>query len=309
MTIGLLSNENLPRGLNWTLLSDSLFAEIEKISDAQRIAPPPLSVGALGEYWRSGTRSGRMDTLFSMQGRARPELPLFVMSKFARKARKAVFYVDPWAYTIEKIHFVDQLMGHDIAFIPYIEAHRALQAKKSSTKYVYLPFASDNDVFKDHGEDRDIDILWMGRRSEDLHQALLDLSERLGLNYQYRETTGFISDPRDLGKLAARSRYFVVTPPEAERSGGYSPLLMRYFEGLAAGCRLLGAKPGSGEFDELLPSSAILEVSPDGSDLADRFERDQTDEKAWEATRLAQSIVRSEHGWDARARTIVEYLR
>jgi len=47
---------------------------------------------------------------------------------------------------------------------------------------------------------------------------------------------------------------------------------MRYLEGIAAETRLLGVVPRSGEFDELLPRDAILEVAPDGSDLAERLD-------------------------------------
>jgi len=59
------------------------------------------------------------------------------------------------------------------------------------------------------------------------------------------------------------------------RTGGFSPLVMRYFEGLAAGTRLLVVLPRSGEY-EALPTDAFCQVSPDGSDLAQRLDEDRS---------------------------------
>ncbi|OBV11207.1 glycosyltransferase family protein [Erythrobacter dokdonensis] len=308
MKIGLLSNEKLPRGINWTLLSDPLFADLHALGAGEILAPPPPGLSTAGEYLRLAGRAQKMDAFFSMHGKARPEWPLQALSWAAGRVLRAVFYVDPWKHAIDRIAQADRLFGHDLVFVPYAEALRDLEAKGGRTRYIYLPFACDTEVFRPREVARDIDILWMGRRDPMLHRSLLALSEQRGLNYQYRETTGFLDDPRDLGLLAARSRYFVVTPPEPERSGGYSPLLMRYFEGLAAGCRLLGTLPASGEFEALLPRDSLLEVAGDGSDLASRYDADQGDDAAWAATREAMRLTREHHGWRARATTIIDEL-
>ncbi|MEM8726533.1 MAG: hypothetical protein AAGE86_13530, partial [Pseudomonadota bacterium] len=250
------------------------------------------------------------EALFSMHGRVRPPLPFQALSWAAKPKVRAVFYVDPWAHLLDRINRIDRLFGHDLVFIPYREAFDALRAEKGGERYLYLPFAADTRVFAPPPPDhpRDIDILWMGRRDEALHGALLRLSEAHDLNYLYREKTGFISDPAELGALAGRARYFVVTPPDAERSGGFSPLVMRYLEGLAAGCRLLGSLPRSGEFEALLPRESLLEVNVDGSDLEARYLADQSDAAGWAASAEATRIVHAEHGWDARARQIVDAI-
>lgn len=309
MNIGLLSNENLQRGINWTLLSDPLFAEIAKLTQSEIIAPGRLNSRALLKYGALARRARAADAVFSLKGKARPEWPLQLMSWAAGSTVRAAFYFDPWKHAIENTLKADRLFGTDLAFVPYKEAYEDLTRRPSSTEYIYLPFACDTDVFRDFGHERDVDILWMGRRDERLHKAILSFCEERGLNYLYREKTGFIDDPRDLGKLAARSRYFVVTPPEAERSGGYSPLLMRYFEGLAAGCRLLGTLPKSGEYEALLPRESLLEVAQDGSDLTEKIDADNSHHDGWKATAGAAEIVRREHGWDARAVTIVNKIK
>ena len=83
---------------------------------------------------------------------------------------------------------------------------------------------------------------------------------------------------------------------------------MRYFEGLAAGCRLLGVLPRSGEFEAVLPRASLLELAPDGSDFAQRYAQDQDAAQGWSASAEACEIVRRDHGWDARARVIVDTL-
>src|SRR6202042_1191159 len=123
----------------------------------------------------------------------------------------------------------------------------------------------------------------MGRRTPQLHEALLRYCEERGLDYRYTRASGEFPDPRDLGALVARCRYFVVTPPDLNdpaRTGGFSPLVMRYLEGLAAGARLLGTLPRSGEYEALLPTDTICQVAPDGSDLAERLHEDCGDPNA-----------------------------
>ena len=55
---------------------------------------------------------------------------------------------------------------------------------------------------------------------------------------------------------------------------------MRYLEGLSAGARLLGVLPGSGEYEDLLSLDAILQVAPDGSDLAEKLDADRKNPSA-----------------------------
>lgn len=199
-------------------------------------------------------------------------------------------------------------MQHDIAFIPYREAFDELVSGPGGSRYRYLPFGADTRIFRDHGLVKDIDILWMGRRDDPLHQAILDYAGRSGLTYRYRENTGFLADPKELGQLVSRARYFVTTPPDPARSGGFSPLVMRYLEGLAAGCRLVGTLPRSGEFESFLPLDSLLQVSPDGCDFAQRFEQDQNNKAGWEATLTASKLVHQKHGWDSRAREIMSEI-
>jgi hypothetical protein len=83
---------------------------------------------------------------------------------------------------------------------------------------------------------------------------------------------------------------------------------MRYLEGLSAGCRLLGVLPKSGEYESLLPLDAILQVAPDGSDLAKKLDADRDDIEAQLAVERARSIVRTRHSWNVRAQQVFDRL-
>jgi hypothetical protein len=127
------------------------------------------------------------------------------------------------------------------------------------------------------------------------------------LSYRYTRQPGEFPDPRDLGRLVGRCQYFVVTPPDLNdpiRTGGFSPLTMRYLEGLSAGARLLGVRPASGEYEALLPHDAILEVAPDGSDLAAKLDADIARGSEQEAVQRAGQFVRTHHSWTKRAEQI-----
>ena len=97
-------------------------------------------------------------------------------------------------------------------------------------------------------------------------------------------------------------------PPDLDnmaRTGRFSPLVMHYLEGLSAGSRLLGVLPKSGEFEHLLPRNSILEVRPDGSDLAQRLDEDAFSAEAFAAVRRAQALVQEEHSRRKRAEQIL----
>jgi hypothetical protein len=83
---------------------------------------------------------------------------------------------------------------------------------------------------------------------------------------------------------------------------------MRYLEGLSAGARLLGVLPKSGEYEALLPLNAILQVAPDGSDLAAKLDADQDDPGARAAVERARVMVREKHSWTRRAEQIFKRL-
>lgn len=310
LRLGLLSNEALSPWINWTTLSPPLYRAFTRLGPTEIIAPPPARSFDLKGLAGAVRSSYASNTLFGMQASARLETTLMLVSLARGLVRRTAFVVDPWRQVLDRIDLSARAQFLHRVFIPYHEAFDLLSARNPE-RYVYLPFGIDTDVFASHAPERDVDIFWMGRRYEPLHRAILDYSERNGLNYLFRERVGFIKDPMELGRIASRSRYFVATPPDLDdssRTGGFSPLVMRYLEGLSAGCRLLGVLPHSGEFQEFLPRQSILEVKADGSDFAACFEEDRDNRVGWTASEQARRIVREKHSWVNRAEQIWRVL-
>jgi hypothetical protein len=149
----------------------------------------------------------------------------------------------------------------------------------------------------------------MGRRHEPLHRALLAYCEARGLRYVYSKDGGLSTE--ELGRLTSSAQYFIATPPDvdnAKRTGGFSPLVMRYYEGLAAGTRLLGVLPRSGEYEAILPTDAICQVSADGSDLATRLDEDRSNPNNQRTVDAACAFVREHHSWRRRGEQVFDHL-
>ncbi|HEY2651145.1 MAG TPA: glycosyltransferase, partial [Solirubrobacteraceae bacterium] len=250
-------------------------------------------------------------TAFWMQGSSHPELPLWALTAARPTVHRSAFVVDAWRPSIREIGFLATAQRLNPCFVAFREGYEELKRRFPRGRFEWLPFGIDANVFRPRDGERDVFAYWMGRRHETLHLALLRYCDERGLTYRYTTVSGEFRDPDELGRMVGRCRYFVVTPPDIDnpvRTGGYSPLVMRYMEGLAAGARLLGALPKSGEFQDLLPRDAICEVAPDGSDLAERLDADAQNQDGWRAVERAGELVRREHSWTRRAEQIYETL-
>ena len=310
MRLGVLSNEKLNPWVNWTTLGPPLLRPLAANRNAQLIAPPPLSRANFGE-WLDVLRCGRsVDTLFWMQGSARPECPVHVVSLLGGRVRRAAFVIDAWKPALTKIGALAVVQRLDPCFVAYREAYEELRTRFPRGRFEWLPFGIDTDVFDSVSQQRPIFAFWMGRRYEPLHQAMIRYCADRGLDYRFRQPGEFPSAP-DLGRIVGRSQYFLVSPPDLDnpaRTGGFSPLVMRYMEGLSAGARLLGVLPRSGEYETLLPLDSTLQVAPDGSDLAAKLDADQANPDARSAVENGRRLVRSYHSWTRRAEQIYERL-
>jgi len=310
MFLGVLSNEKLNPWVNWTTLGPPLLGPLAQKDRAILLAPPPLSLRNVDEWWRILKKVRQADTLFWMQGSSRPEPPLHALSILRGRVRRAAFVVDAWRPAIAKIGMLATIQHLDPCFVAFREGYEELSRRYPRSRFEWLPFGVDTNVFDSYDEKRPIFAFWMGRRYEPLHQALLQYCTERGLDYRYRQP-GIFPTPLELGRMAGSSRYFIVTPPDLDnpaRTGGFSPLVMRYLEGLAAGCRLLGVLPKSGEYESLLPLDAILQVAPDGSDLAVKLDADRGNPDAHLGVERGRTIVRTCHSWDVRAQQIFDRL-
>jgi hypothetical protein len=122
---------------------------------------------------------------------------------------------------------------------------------------------------------RSIDVLSIGRRSEDTHQALLRMTQEQSVFYVYDTINDLSAYNLDqhrglVANMAKRSRYFIVNPGKINRpeeTGGQSEFGYRYFEGAAPGTIMIGERPkGNKEFDRIFHwPDAVIDL-PFGSD-------------------------------------------
>jgi hypothetical protein len=246
-----------------------------------------------------------------MQDGSLPEAPLWALSATKPTIRRSAFVVDAWRPAVAKIGRLAVAQRLDPCFVAFREGCDELKRRFPQGRFEWLPFGVDTEVFRPSGGEREIFAYWMGRRSSQLHEALLGYCKERGLTYRYRRPDDKFLDSQELGLLAGKSQYFVVTPPDIDspvRTGGFSPLVMRYLEGLAAGARLLGVLPASGEFEDLIPRDALCEVKADGSDLADKLDADLYNTQGWQAVDQACVLVRTQHSWARRAQQIYDRL-
>jgi hypothetical protein len=307
-----LSNHALSPGINWTTLGPPVMRGLAA-RGARVIEIPPLRRSESVNWRRTLPAVRRCDALFWMQGASRPEWPVLAAAAAGGIKRRSAYVIDAWPYVLDKITYATRLERLNPCFVAFREGYDELMRRHPAGRYEWLPFGADTEAFSPlpHGQEKDIFAFWMGRRHEPLHEAMERYCKERGLTY-FHAPGGAIPEPGELGRTVARARYFVVTPPDLDhpdRAAGFSPLVMRYIEGLAAGTRLVGVLPRSGEYEQLLPLDAILQVAPDGSDLAARFEEDRENWTARSAA-VAEACeqVRREHSWRARANRVMDVL-
>lgn len=311
MQLAVLSEDLLKPPFGWLSLGPPLERALVNRTNAILVSPPPLIWSERRRWGRAVHDVRRADTLFWMQWSARPKLPIWLMAAANPRARRVAYICDPWRPSLTKIGLFATLHRLDPCFVTYREAYEELKRRFPKARFEWLPTGVDSDLFKPGHERRDIFAYWMGRRFEPLHQALIRYCSARGLSYVY---TDFNKELRfgESAQLARRARYFVVSPPDLNdmsRTGGFSPLVMRYLEGLAAGAKLLGVLPRSGEYERIgLSRDAILEVCLDGSDLAQKLDSDARQLADDAAVARARDFVKKHHSWATRAEQIYARL-
>ena len=307
MRVAVLTNDELSPRINWSTLGPPLTGALSTIKGFDRYSPLPLNSFNGVKHDLSLRRSvSGYEAVFWMQLSLRPEKEVSGTNIFAQGVHRFAYIIDAWPYVLPRAGRALTIQGVDTCFVAFRQGFDQLKARFPDRDFIHLPFGYDDDVFVPAEQDQDVFAFSMGRRHEPIHEALQEYCTRRGLKY-VSSTGGAVRDPSVLGEMVARSKYFVVTPPDLdhpERAGGFSPFVMRYLEGAGAGSRLLGVRPTSGEFEDMLPGDSILDVLPDGTDLAARLDEDMVMAPSRERQLDIAAEVRRRHSWKRRASTI-----
>jgi hypothetical protein len=307
--LAVISARDVDDATYWRNIAPPLESALADQADTTLIVAPPFrrpTLNANRPAWLSAIRSARRaDAVFWIQLHFRPPGPVWSLAYVKPTATRATFVADPWPSIY--CHLIAYAKAQRLAhcFLSFRPSVYALKSAAPNRHFEWLPLGFNNHVFRDREVERDIFAISLGRRYEPFHEALEGYCRQRGLRYECIEGGAGTLD--ELAELTSRSRYFVTLPPDLEdpmRTGGLSPLTLRYLEGPGAGCRPLGKSPPSGEVEVMLPPRAVVECSPDGSDLEAVLDRAEADPD-FEAIRLAtRDHVHEMHSWERRARWI-----
>ena len=258
--------------------------------------------------WLSAIRTvRRADASFWTQFHLRPAVGIWALAYSHPLALRGMLAIEQWEARIDDLARIVDAQRMGVCFVLYREAWLEFERRYPRLPIERLRLGFDRELFVDQDVERDIYAFWMGRRYEPLHRALEQHCRTRGLVYRYSTSRHDPATRAELADLMARSRYFVVAPPnlqDALRTGSFSPVTSRYLEGTGSGCRLVGVMPDRTEFLEFFDEEALAEVEPDGLDLGVVLDRADQDPRAEEIRTAARGRAHREHGWDERAREV-----
>jgi hypothetical protein len=201
-----------------------------------------------------------------------------LLQKFDLKIAYLLDGIDPAEIDREVIPHLDHLFLITAEMVDEVTASLPLKAS-------FLPLATD--VLRQGAQhlgnrlERGIDIINYGRTQPELHQVLQRYYNQGDSQRMYFHTTFTGTNVAShqehimlMTKLLNKSKINICFEPSAlPRFRGYSPLLLRWLEGWACGCAIVGKRPfGKGVGQLLNWENSTLELPDNSSDWIPFFE-------------------------------------
>lgn len=240
--------------------------------------------------------------------------------EWTTRCRTSICWIDElWAANIQKLKpFLSALDQFDHVVVG---CHGAVEPLRDAIgrRCDFLPIGVDALRFTPYPDpaERVIDVYSMGRRREELHQAILKVARARKMFYVYDTVTvsaAEVQNPREhremVASIAKRSRFFVVAPGKidlAQETNGQVEIGLRYYEGAAAGAVMIGQPPDCDPFRRMFDwPDVVVGLEPDGSDVADVLSRLNADpERVIEIGRRNAREALLRHDWVYRWETIL----
>jgi hypothetical protein len=240
---------------------------------------------------------------------------LHYLSK-VKKKKVAVYCFDTWEPEYPEWDACFEYIGVDYIFLSYYQSVDYF--KKKYEKTFLSPQSADERFFHDYGLKKERLFMQMGRRTESIHQKILNYLKENGLedipdNYIYeREKAKIIFPETDtLAREINRSKYFVCAPQNLEwkkKTGNVSDVTERFYEAFACKTLIIGYKPKI-IFDRLFPADAMVEIKKDGSDFKEKIQYFETHPSEYE--RLVNrnyQMFSDKHTWNKRLERILDAI-
>jgi hypothetical protein len=219
------------------------------------------SIAKLNPYCQSISLEREYDILLTILDFPGNLSSINLLKNWRETCKFSVCYlVEIWRKDLPKLkNFLDFFQNFDLICLGHSEIVDDVQ-KIIKRPCIYLPPGVDAvkfcpDLATSH---RSIDLLTLGRRSEVVHQALLELAEQKNFFYYYDYISGAeqrsnrYQEHRTLiSNLLKSSRYFITNYAKVnqfQQTHGQREIGYRFFEGAAAGNILLGCSPDNAAF-------------------------------------------------------------
>jgi hypothetical protein len=253
---------------------------------------------------------------------------LAMIPNWRERSRKAAcFITEVWSDMLPE-YLLELLTGFDHIFLGCSNSVQEV-ARMTGRPCSYLPIAVDVPRFAPISLDqlRPIDVTYIGRRSQETHQALLDESERQQSFYYYdtvaasgvdlKHRTFLVDSPNEhrrlLSTLLKHSRYFIANRSYVNRpefTAGRDEISPRFYEGAAAGTVMLGEPPRSDEFKRQFDwPDAVIHLpfdSPDIGRILAELNADTDRLRAAQRNNVREAALR--HDWLHRIQVVFDTL-
>ncbi|MGB2561009.1 MAG: hypothetical protein ACPIG6_10465 [Akkermansiaceae bacterium] len=177
---------------------------------------------------------------------------------------KSVYLFDAWPGFHEGI--VNTVKSHHLSrvFVSSSQAAKRLQGMIDRPVFSWVPEGIDPERYQFRSyEDKDIDVLELGRKYDAYHDRIVSAMESDGRTHLYEKTKGVLIFPtsEDLIDGLARTRISICVPSNIthpERSGDIETMTVRYLQSMVSKCLIVGHAPQ--EMVELFGYNPVIEI-------------------------------------------------
>jgi hypothetical protein len=274
-------------------------------------------------YLKSISLEQEYDVFFTVLDFPKNLSSINLLSNWRKKCCFAVCYlVEIWRKDLFELkNFLEFFQNFDLICLGHSEIVNDVQ-KIINRPCIYLPPGVDAlkfcpDLTTNH---RSIDLLSLGRRSDVVHQALLELAEQKNFFYYYDYLSGaeqrsnrFQEHRTLIANLLKSSRYFITNYAkvnQVQQTLGQREIGYRFFEGAAAGNILLGCSPNNAAFRYYFDwDNAVIPINFDEQNIVKIIaELDSQPEllKQIQTDNVVNSLLR--HDWVYRWEQVLDKL-
>lgn len=168
---------------------------------------------------------------------------------FSSRGKKAVYIFDAWPETHQKIERHIEAYGISVIYFSSFQVSELFKKKFPTKKIKWIPEGIDSNQYSFKTlEQKNIDVLQLGRQFERYHNQIVHTLADEGFNYLYETRKGSLvfPDRESFVDGLARTKISICVPSNVthpERSGNISTITLRYWQSMSSKCLILGVMP------------------------------------------------------------------